>query len=269
MRYDALPPAVRLASGLFMLSMVYFYVHAQWNLFTNVGKQTMPTVEDILVKYHGKRETTRLESVLDPKRDDRDDLAMYQYLDGDYQGPDTQKERYDKVIAWIRGGATEAEWPTVKEIFTHPKLCISCHKRGEDMGDAPLETFAQVRQFAATDQGPSVGHLNKLSHSHLAGFALIALAASLLFAGTRYRMIVSAPLMLAIFAGPILDVTGWWLTKNDGMPWPYLIIAGGAMFGVSLMIMVVLTLDELWLRGVLGRMAGAIAGVVGLRIRHD
>ncbi len=267
MKLADLPAGVRLATGLFMLSLIYFYVHAQWTLWTVVGQNDVPTAERVLEKYHGARETSRLESVLDPGRSDEDELAMYPYLGDDRVDAQTHRARYDSIVAWVRGGATRAGWADVKPIFENPKLCLACHAPGGDMEGAPLVTYEDVTRFTTFDAGPSVAHLNKLSHSHLAGFALLAVVTSLLFTRTRYRMLVAAPLFVGAAIGPMLDVTGWWLTKFHGMPWPWLVIVGGALFGVSVLVMAILTLDELWLRGLLGRALGAIARPIGLRIR--
>jgi len=263
-----LAPSHRLAVGLFLLSLVYFYGHAQWNLWVNVGQHAFPTVDDVLVKYHGRRGQTRLEFVLDPRRNPKKDLAMYQYLDGDYEGPEVQRKRYDAIISWVRAGSPESGWAEVAKIFTHPKLCANCHAPGKEMEKTPLVTHAAVKRFTHLDTGLSEGRLTRLSHSHLAGFALLAVVASLIFGFSRYRPIVFVPLLLMVFLGPMLDVTGWWLTKRLGMPWPYMIMGGGALFGVGLMAMVALTLDELWLRSLFGRTLSQILRPLGLRIRE-
>ncbi len=127
------------------------------------------------------------------------------------------------------------------------------------MGRSPLTSFGQVKDYTRTDKGPSPGQLAKLAHSHLAGFALLALATSLLFAATRYRLPLAVPLYLAVFLGPMLDIVGWWLTHAAGMPWPYLVMAGGGLFGGGLMVMALLTLDEIWFRSTLGRLIGALS----------
>jgi hypothetical protein len=258
----------RLAVGLFLLSLVYFYGHAQWNLRVNVGQQAFPTADDVLLKYHGRREESRLEFVLDPRRNPKKDFAMYQYLDGDYEGPEVQRKRYEAIVNWVRAGSSESGWGPVAKIFTHPKLCGNCHAPGKEMAKVPLVTFADVKRFARMDTGLSEARLTKLSHSHLAGFALLAVVTSLIFGFTRYRPIIVAPLLLMVFFGPMIDVTGWWLTKQYGMPWPYLIMAGGALFGFGLMAMVALTLDELWLRSLFGRTLNQILRPLGLRIRE-
>jgi len=267
MKLADLSPSHRLTAGLFLLSLVYFYGHAQWNLRVNVGQQAFPTARDVLVKYHGQREETRLEFVLDPRRNPKKDLAMYPYLDGDYEGPEVQRERYAKIVSWVRSGSPESGWPEVAPIVTHPKLCANCHAPGKEMEKVPLTSFRDVKKFARMDTGLSEGRLTKLSHSHLAGFALLAAVTSLIFGFTRYRPIVVVPLVLMAFFGPMMDVTGWWLTKRHGMPWPYLIMGGGALFGIGVMAMVALTLDELWLRSLFGRTLGQILKPLGLRIR--
>lgn len=268
MKLTDLSFAHRLAAGLFLLSLIFFYAHAQWNLRINVGQESFPTAEDVLVTYRGKREETRLEFVLDPRRNPKKDIAMYSYLDGDYEGPETQQARHQEIVTWIRAGAPESSWPEVREIFTHPKLCASCHAPGKDMERTPLLTFEQVKRFTKMDTGVSESRLAKLSHSHLAGFALLAIMTSLIFGATRYRWPIVVPLFLMVFLGPMLDVTGWWLTKYHGMPWPYLIMIGGALFGVGLMAMVVLALDELWLHSVIGRTLSQALRPIGVRLRN-
>ncbi len=77
MKYATLPGSIRIIAGLFLLSLLFMYAQAQWNLWLNVGQGDLPTISHILEHYHGKRGKTRLESVLDPDRDPKGELAMY------------------------------------------------------------------------------------------------------------------------------------------------------------------------------------------------
>ena len=77
---------------------------------------------------------------------------------------------------------------------------------------------------------------------------------SILFGLTRWRGPIVPLLVVTSFVGAVVDVVSWWITRAFGSPFHLFVFAGGAAFGMALMAMAVLTLDELLLGGRAGRL---------------
>ena len=253
-RLTELPASRRLAVGLFLLALLVFYGLSQVQLIVAVGGGTgYPTPHDVLVKYHGDPTRSRFHKVLDPSLALSDPKNMYQHL-----SPETlaRAALRKKILAWVEDGMPKSEWPAVQRTFTSTEACAFCHRvAGEPepaKPDLPLETYEQVVAAAGPDTGMSSHDLATSSHNHAMGFAVVALLASLAFTATRWRGPVVPLLVLGSFLGSTLDVASWWLTKSLGHPWEFGVLAGGGLFGACSMTMVVLALDEMWLRGRVG-----------------
>jgi hypothetical protein len=250
-RLADLPGPVRLATACFVAGLLAFYGLAQLKVITTVGGGTeIPGPEAILHRYNGDPMKTRLHQVLDPKRRETDPLRMYGWL-----GADDAERAANRglVIGWIERGATEAAWPTVAPVFGK---CQSCHSAtAEGTGtrpDLPFERFDQVFPFTRGDDGMAFSDLATTSHNHLFGFLVGSLLVSTIFGLSRWRGPIVSILVVGAFAGALVDVGAWWATKAWGSPFHLVVFAGGAVFGICLVTMSVLALDELALRGVLG-----------------
>ncbi|MCC7140435.1 MAG: hypothetical protein IT460_18605 [Planctomycetes bacterium] len=253
----SLPAPRRLAVGLFLVCLLGFYALAQVKLVVAAGGGSMPGPAQVLARYHGDPERSRLQLVLDPTRPTSDPKAMYIYLgDADEQ----RAQRHAAVLAWLGRGAPEEGWAEVEPVFTGTSTCGQCHKTGTDEAgnprtkrDLPFETWEQVHPLTAPGGAMSVSELAQTSHNHLFGFAVASLLVSLVFTATRWRGPIVVLLVGGAFVGALLDVGGWWLTRAMGSPFQWAVIGGGALFGAALIAMVALSLDELWLGGVVGR----------------
>lgn len=251
-----LPPARRLAVGLFLVCMLAFYALAQVQVFTAVGGGSFPGPAVVLAKYHGDRKHSRLHVVLDPRLPTSDPKRMYDHLGATDEDRAAQRTR---VLAWVEAGAPEAGFEALAPLFAGDATCGGCHSTKDETRtkrDLPFERYDQVAPFAAPDEGMSLADLSTSSHNHMFGFAVVALLVSTIFTATRWRGPLVPLLVASAFLGALVDVGAWWLTKAYGSPFHLLVIAGGAAFGGSVLTMAVLALDELWLRGALGRALG-------------
>lgn len=259
-----LPPAVRLAGGLFLLSLLAFYGTAQAQLVLSAGGGTWPGPSAVLAKYHGTRRGSRLHSGLDPARPESDPKAMYSNLGS------TDAERAERrrlVLDWVESGAPRRGWPVVESIFTATDGCVRCHSRAEGgtrvKADLPFDRYEDVLAVTAVDTGMAPAALALSSHNHVVGFAVSALLASLAFAFTHWPRRVVLTLIAIAFLGPAIDVSSWWLTHEYGHPFEYGVMIGGGLYGFALVGMAVLCLDELWLRSRLRRGVSRLLSVLG------
>jgi len=267
-RLAELPAVRRLAVGLFLVCMLAFYALAQVKVFTAVGGGSFPGPEAVLAKYHGDRRNSRLHVVLDPRLSTSDSKRMYDHLG---TTDDERAGNRVKVLAWVEAGAPASGWGALEPIFTGDSTCGGCHSTKDETRtkrDLPFERHEQVAPFAAPDAGMSLADLTTSSHNHMFGFAVVALLVSLIFTATRWRGPLVPLLVASAFVGALLDVAAWWLTKTWGSPFHLLVIAGGAAFGGSVLAMVALSLDELWLKGAVGRRLAPLVAALRLGRRE-
>lgn len=216
----------------FLLSVGIGYLMAVLYLFMIEiephSKNGTGMVQAVIIKYYGQRGVTRLEGTLEG--------AM-----GENLTPAQKKE----VVAWIRRGATEADFASVQEIFLDQ--CATCHSKESGMPLPPLTTYGEVSAFTQIDMGQSIKSLVRVSHIHLFGISFIFMFTSGIFVlsevNARWRAILVAIPFLAIW----VDIGSWWFTKLEPL-FAYTVIIGGVLMGLSLASQIVLSLYEMWLK---------------------
>ena len=233
--------SLRLAIGCFAVLVLSFALLAQRNLWEQAGGGSLPTPQRVLERYHGVPGSSRLHLVLDPSRPDDDDLAMYPYL-GETDA--LRKERRALVLDWVDRGAPESEWDTVSPIFTGEETCGQCHTVGGSADFLPFDTYAQVLPAAKVDAGMPLSKLLISAHNHMFGFAVMALLLSVLLCASRVGGTLRTLLILAAFAGPLIDIGAWFLTRAFGAPFHWLVMAGGGMFGAATTLMALIVLRD-------------------------
>ncbi|TAK08391.1 MAG: hypothetical protein EPO39_04490 [Candidatus Manganitrophaceae bacterium] len=224
---------VKVLFTCFLLSIGIGYLMAVLYLFLidiePHSKKGTGMVRAVIIKYYGQRGGTRLEGALEG--------AM-----GDNLSPAQKKE----VVAWIRKGATEADFPSVQPIFTNQ--CAGCHSKESGMPLPPLTTYEEVSAYTQIDLGQSIKSLVRVSHIHLFGISFIFMFTSGIFVfsevNPRWRALLVAIPFLAIW----VDIGSWWFTKLQPL-FAYAVIIGGLLMGLSLALQIVLSLYEMWLKG--------------------
>jgi hypothetical protein len=268
-----LPPARRLAVGLFLLCFLGFYLLAQVKILTSMPSEgPWPGPREILAKYHGDPTKSRFHEVLDPSRPTEDPKSMFAYA-----GTSIEEQRANraKVLAWVEEGMPRHAWKDVEPVFTGPQTCGQCHvaSRTDANGqpfakaDLPFETYEQVVSAARVPSGMTLHDLATSSHNHMWGFTAAALLLSLVFTCTRWRGAFRGALIAGSFLGASLDVGSWWLTHDHGHPFEWGVLVGGALFGTCTVAMAALSLDELWLRGRVGAVVAAVLRPLGFTPR--
>jgi hypothetical protein len=109
----------------------------------------------------------------------------------------------------------------------------------------PLDSYAAVQKLAATDQGPTITDLARVSHVHLFGISIFFLLTGSIFALSR----IPSPLRIAIVVLPyvaiVFDIGSWWLTKFFPI-FGVVVVVGGALMGASLGLQLIISLWEMW-----------------------
>ncbi|MDJ0976094.1 MAG: hypothetical protein QNJ98_16665 [Planctomycetota bacterium] len=232
--------STRLAIGCFCVVLLSFGLLAQVNLWAQDGEGSLPTSDQVLWKYNGKPGTSRMHVVLDPDLPLDSMLNMSQFLGMEMEVDEARKT----ILDWVDAGAPESGWETVAPILTDPTRCAQCHVPGGQMASAPFETYADVVPYTQPDRGMAMGALLISAHNHLFGFAVSSLLLTLLLCHSRWGGWLRVGLILAAFAGPLLDIGGWFLTHYQGAPFQYMVILGGALFGGATTLMALLVLAD-------------------------
>ncbi|MFQ5589031.1 MAG: hypothetical protein ACE5F7_09340 [Nitrospiria bacterium] len=192
------------------------------------SKDDHGVVGAVIEKYYGRRGETRLGAALKGSMGDTVTAA--------------EKEQ---IFQWIEGGAQEAEYPKVEGIFQNS--CAICHSAEGGMPTALMTTYEEVVAYTAVDMGQSVKTLVGVSHVHLFGMSFIFFLTGLIFAmseiDARWRTILIATPFIAIW----VDIGSWWFTKMKPV-FAYTVIIGGILMGVALLLQILISLWEMWLK---------------------
>lgn len=104
------------------------------------------------------------------------------------------------------------------------------------------------RDIAATYYGPgvSVVTLISLAHIHMLGLVTVFWIIGFIFLHSSFSAGWKAFWATLPFAAFVVDVSGWFLTKQ-APGFVYVVIAGGGLFVVALVVMILLSLYDMWL----------------------
>lgn len=102
--------------------------------------------------------------------------------------------------------------------------------------------------IAETYYGPGVGlvALISLAHIHMLGLFPVFWVVGFIFAHSSLRPCWKSGLVALPFAGFLLDVCGWFLTKT-APGFVYIVLLGGGLFVLAIASMVLLSLYEMWI----------------------
>jgi cytochrome c553 len=157
--------------------------------------------------------------------------------------------------------------------------CATCHSKGGEKEDVPLETYDQLAKFMAVDVAApsgdwvkveepiSVTKLTQSTHAHLLSFAVLFSLTGLIFALSSYpvslRCLLGPWVVLAVFA----DVSLWWLARLSDQWGPYFamgIIGTGGLAGMGLAAQITLSLFNMYGRA--GKAVIALIFAAGLAV---
>lgn len=84
------------------------------------------------------------------------------------------------------------------------------------------------------------------THVHVPVYALIALSLSGIALGLSWRPRFQMVLVFTLFAGPVLDFLGMWLTKFVADGFAYLTLLGGWLMAAAYLIVSVTAIRQIW-----------------------
>ncbi|HTX04691.1 MAG TPA: hypothetical protein VMD06_02600 [Steroidobacteraceae bacterium] len=215
----------------FLITIGFGYLVALFWLYSADIKpyesQGLSVVQGLQLKYHGARNRTRLEEMLNGP------MAM-----------NATPQQRAAIIDWIHDGATVAGFEQVKPIFT--TTCAVCHN-GKIAGIPALINYQQVRKTVVFDSGTSMAELARVSHIHLFGISLIFLATGVIFSLSQMNLLLKLCILVMPYVAIWADIGSWWLTKFDPI-FAFVVLIGGALMGASLALQIFVPLWQMWVR---------------------
>jgi hypothetical protein len=199
------------------------------------------TFDDLVGAYHGLDRPSRLVVALEGGHPQTLSAADRGLLLGWLRG-DKVSEQYDALEL---GDASPAE--------VIDRSCLSCHARQATEGDGigaslPLEYWDDVAKVAfsrSVEATPPQIQITSL-HTHALALAVVTLASIALLLGTRAPRALQSVLAALAGVGLLVDLASQLAARASEL-WVWGIVAGGAAWAVSTVLIAAVVLLDLWL----------------------
>lgn len=227
-----LPTALKALLTAFLLTLGLAYLFGLAYIFLvdiePHQQMGMGLIESTITKYYGHRGNTKLEESLRG--------SMAEYVSGGEK---------DKILGWIRDGATEEGYVEVKPILD--AKCVNCHTPATGLPIVPLTDFAEVSEVTQVDLGIPIRRLVSVSHTHLFGISFIFLLSGAIFALSGINRLFKVIVVTLPFVAIWVDIGSWWFTKYEPA-FAYTVIIGGLLMGLSLIVQILISIGEMWFK---------------------
>jgi hypothetical protein len=229
-RFKDISISERILNTVFLLTIGLGYLAALANMYyTHQGLDGKAglSVEDVVISYYGSTTQTRLGTAVKG-----------------IMAPNLKiKSDQDVILRWIHGGATESGYnENIAPILNRD--CIMCHTPSINPSLPNLTNYEGVSEVAHGG-GATIPTLVRVSHIHLFGIAFILFFIGKIFLLCEINIYVKRVAMVVPFAAMLLDVVSWFITKS--IPgFAYVVIASGALMGISMGIQILLSIYQMW-----------------------
>lgn len=227
-----LPFLFRLILSLFAVTLGAGYLVALLNLYLTYAMtdgNPKLTPEDLRRAFYGNRNNTRLAAKINGG-------SMEQFL--------TRPGDKEKILSWVQDGASKKGYEDIVRPITS-EFCIRCHSPGRVSSFRPLTSYEEVLTVTQIDHGEPAALWARVAHTHIESFALIFLCLGLLFAFTSFSVRLKIFVILLPFGAILLDFGGR-LLAHTIPAFVFAVMAGGALLGLSFVVMLLIPLWEMW-----------------------
>ncbi len=229
--FSEMPRSIRVLYTATLLLLGLGYLFALIYLFhTYSGKDGNPltlSYEDIVIAYTGSGKGSRLEGAL--------------------RGPMSAmlpREEMTPIITWVQEGAKREPYESAIRP-TLEKRCLACHD-GSNPHLPNLNGYDNVQKLTERDTGTGVFTLVRVSHIHLFGLTFIFFLVGTIFSHAYVRPVwFKCTVIILPFVALVMDVSSWYFTKLFH-PFAWVVMAGGALMGLSFATMWVISMYQLW-----------------------
>jgi hypothetical protein len=229
--FKYLPMSVRVLFTMVLLVFGVGYLMAMvqvWEQHAGKDGKPMLTAQDLIISYSGNPEGTKMESAL---RSSMADML-----------PDEKKS---VVFDWLHAGSPQEQFEgTINPILQ--EHCVACHNPGANPHLPDFSSAEGVAKVTAKDEGMTLHTLVRVSHIHLFSITFIFFIIGFIYTHSYVRPAWFKCAVLAIpFLSLLVDIAAWYLTKLwTGFAW--VIIIGGALYGVCFAIMWITSMWQMW-----------------------
>lgn len=200
------------------------------------------TVDDIKGHYHGMSTKARLLVALEDGHPD--ELTEDNF-------PDVERQA---LIDWLTGNRVSQDFDNFDLGDMAPSeimavSCLECHSRSSEGEQAareiPLEYWDDVEPLSASRdiQPVSLTILAASTHTHALGLSAITLVLAWLALLTSWPRAIVSVLVGATGLGLLLDIGGWWLTR-EWIDFAYLIMGAGAVYNGGMVLLGLLVIGD-------------------------
>lgn len=140
---------------------------------------------------------------------------------------------------------SETGYAAVKPMFD--RSCIACHNPSSGLQIPSLATFQDVQKLTRVDTGQSILQLARVSHIHLFGISIIFLLTGVVFSLSETPVWLRISLVVVPYLAILADISSWWFTKFTPVFFGYVVVIGGAIWGLALAAQILISLWEMWL----------------------
>lgn len=229
-----LPLLLKIVFTLFLVMIGIAYIVSVANLYLTYhltdGEPGL-SIDDLRRSFYGQRNQSLLASKINGG-------SMEQFLP--FPG---EKE---KILTWLQDGATREGYQNINHIFEN--RCVTCHRPDRLMWKRPLTRFEEVKEVAVPDRGEPIALWARVAHTHLMSLAVIFFCLSIIFSFCGVGQKMKAFFMPLPFLSLFLDFGARALIKYIPF-FVYVMAAAGALMAVSMMVLTLGPLYDMWIRG--------------------
>ncbi len=233
-RLRQLPRPLKFTVSLTLIVLGVGYIIALGNLYLTyhlTDGEAGLTPDDLKRAFYGDRSNTRLAVKIDGG-------SMEQFLPvpGDKE----------KILSWIQDGADEDGYEeVVTPILT--KNCLRCHNPKGVSSFRPLTSYEEVLKVTEIDRGEPAQLWARVAHSHIQSIGLIFLVLGSVFSFTSLRESIRTSVIIIPFVALLVDFGTRFLAKYNP-ELVFVMMAAGAVVGLSFAVMILYPLYEMWLK---------------------
>ncbi len=232
MKLEDLTAPLRWVVTLTLLALSAGYGVALLNLYftySSVDGEVGLSPQDLIRSFHATRGQTLLAAKIDGG-------SMGQFL------PDPIEKA--KILNWIQDGASREEFETTVQPILE-KNCTRCHNPNGLMYRQSLEAYEPVQNVIQADRGEPIPIWARVAHTHLQSIGLIFFVVGVIFAGSSLSDRLKILFIVSPFVALVVDFGARFLARYHS-GFVYLMMAAGAVAGLSFGGMVLISLYQLW-----------------------
>lgn len=218
-----------------VIGLITSAMHLYWH-YERRDERPGFSIDDLKSAYHGIHAPSPLIQSLERGHPEglakTDREALLSWLKGDKVG-----ENYDNLDL---GDAAPAE--------VMGRSCLSCHARNAKTPAAPmLDYWDDVKKvaFEVKIEPVPTKIVAMSAHAHALSMAPLTVVVGFLALATAFpRRVVGGVFGLAGVALAV-DLVAWWLARMDAQ-WVFVIAGAGGVYSVTMTLLVLMTMIELW-----------------------